>query len=103
VLMIRADYCGNGFSTTRNGIPVDIFDRLNIQRPVDPATMPLEAAWSEVGAICVAHVRVPENTSIEQLEQNCPRLRGRIGPQVCTQSAVEAGQFGEALIFNRSQ
>jgi hypothetical protein len=54
------------------------------------------------GALCVAHVRVPENTNLDRLAATCPRLRGRLGPQHCSEAAAAAGRLGHALMFNRS-
>jgi ADYC domain len=105
VRMVRADYCGNE-GTTRNGMLIDLYDRLGIQRRAKTAGhdgLRFEAAWNTQGAVCVAHTRVPRNITIAGLAQTCPRLRGRIGKEVCTQIKAEAGQFGPALLFNRSK
>ena len=32
VRMVRADYCGDGVGHTRNGTPIDLFDRIGVQR-----------------------------------------------------------------------
>ena len=72
--MVRADYCGDGTATTRDGTAIDIFDPLGIQRSDGPAGMSFEAGWTATGAVCLAHVRIPENTSLDRLRQSCPRL-----------------------------
>ena len=59
VRMVRADYCGDGVGHTRNGTPVDIFDRIGIQRDEVAEGMTLEAAWGPEGAVCVSHTRFP--------------------------------------------
>src|SRR5204863_5686447 len=53
VRMVRADYCGDGRSHTRDGTRIDIWDRLGIQRRAEPADAPelFEAAWSPAGAV----------------------------------------------------
>jgi hypothetical protein len=102
VRMLRADYCGNGQSATRPGVTVDVSDRLGLQQTEAPAA-PFEAAWGREGALCVAHARVPEVMSLERLAQTCPRLKGRLGPEVCAFQAASAGRFGDALIFSRSE
>jgi hypothetical protein len=105
VRLVRADYCG-GHGTTRNGMLIDIYDRIGIQPPADPKATPdlsFEAAWTPKGAVCVAHTRVPENMTLEGLAASCPRLRGRLGPAVCMPEAVLDGRFGQVLLFNRSR
>ncbi len=58
VHMLRADYGGDDRPTTRNGTAVDIYDRFGIQLPAMRPNMNFEAAWSEDGAVCVAHPRI---------------------------------------------
>jgi hypothetical protein len=49
--------------------------------------------------VCVRHVRIKENVSLEELERLHPRLKGRTGT-VCTEDFARAHG---ALLFNRSQ
>jgi ADYC domain len=66
VRLIRADYCGHQ-GTTKDGMLIDIYDRLGIQRPADDAGrsgLRFEAAWNTDGAVCVAHTRVPANITL---------------------------------------
>lgn len=98
VRMVRADYCGDGQATTRDGMAIDIFDRHDIQESEGGAEFRFEAGWSEQGAVCVAHPRVAENIDLEALATHCPRLRGALGNE-CTESRAQA--LG-ALVFNRS-
>lgn len=93
--MARADYCGLGEGTTRNGMPIDFYDVAGIQEPEAESVMPFEAAWGPKGAICVRHTRVPQNLSLDELGKSCPRLAAYLG-ETCDQSAKGA------LMFNRS-
>lgn len=105
VRMVRADYCGNQ-GTTKNGMLIDLYDRLGIQRQAKSAGqdgLRFEAAWDTKGAVCVAHTRVPQNMTIGRLAQTCPRLRGRLGEVACTQIKAESDQLGTSLLFNRSR
>jgi len=97
VRMVRADYAGDGKGTTRDGQPIDPYDRFGIQRPDDVPSMELEAGWNKDGAVCVRHVRVKENVTLAALER-VPRLRGRTG-DICTE---EFARKHGAVIFNRS-
>jgi hypothetical protein len=98
VRLVRADYSGDGKGTTRNGQPIDIYDIAGIQRPgADPAHE-FEAGFSPEGAVCVRHVRVRENTSLEALEAQTPRLKGRTG-DICTEEFARANG---AVLFVRS-
>ena len=104
VRLVRADYCG-GHGTTRDGMLIDIYDAIGINAPApNPAAVGLrfEAAWTTTGAVCVAHTRVPENMSLDELSRECPRLAGRIGELAC--SEANSGHWGEpVLLFNRSR
>jgi hypothetical protein len=54
--LLRADYCGDGTSTTRDGSEVDVWDQLGIQNDDQPSWA-LEAEWSAGGAVCVDRTR----------------------------------------------
>lgn len=97
VRMVRADYAGDGKGTTRDGQPIDLYDRFGIQRSDDDAAFEFEAGWSRDGAVCVRHVRVRDNVTLDELAQR-PSLRGRTGA-VCTEEFARARG---AVIFNRS-
>jgi ADYC domain len=99
IRMVRADYCGNGTATTKDGQVIDIYDDLGIQSHENHAAMDFEAGWTEEGAACVRHVRVKENVSLESLVAACPRLKERVGP-TCTE---EAARSLGARLFNRSR
>lgn len=99
VHMVRADYCGDGEATTRDGTMIDIFDRHGIQTADGGADFRFEAGWSPTGAVCVAHTRIAENVDLEKLAARCPRLRDALGTECNEARAVELG----ALIFNRSR
>lgn len=98
IRMVRADYCGLGEATTRNGMNIDLYDIHETQIPALSPEQSFEAAWGPEGAICVAHVRVKENTSLERLAATCPRLVGKLGP-ICTETSARAAG---ARLFNRS-
>jgi hypothetical protein len=60
--MVRADYCGDGTSHTRDGNRINLYDTLGIQQDTESWTV--EAEWDEHGARCVspinrAHTRRP--------------------------------------------
>ena len=75
VHLLRADYCGDSRGWTRDGTLVDLWDDLGIQTldaGGDPA-FSFEAGWRSDGAVCVAHSRIPEVITLEQLKAYCPR------------------------------
>jgi hypothetical protein len=100
VHMLRADYGGNDKPSTRNGTAVDIYDRFHIQIAAMRPDMSFEAAWSEDGAVCVAHPRIAENITLDELGHRYPHLAGRLGPQACTEEAMR--EMPNAILFNRS-
>jgi ADYC domain len=94
VRLVRADYGGDGVGHTRNGTPIDLFDRIGIQRDEIGPGMTLEAAFAPDGAVCVAHPRLPDLTSLNALVHRYPRLAGHVGED-CDEHAA-------ALLFVRS-
>lgn len=104
VRLVRADYCG-GHGTTRDGMLIDIYDTIGIQDP-DPkaaaAGVRFEAAWTPAGAVCVAHTRVPEHITLEQLSKECPRLQGHLGEEVCSEAQAKL-LFPKVLLYNKSR
>jgi hypothetical protein len=98
VRMVRADYCGDGEGTTRDGMRIDLYDDRGIQQSGSDPTQEFEAGWTAAGAVCVRHVRVKESTSLEGLAVSCPRLRDRLGA-TCTEERARA--LG-ATLFVRS-
>jgi len=99
--MARADYGGDGQPTTRDGTMIDLYDRFGIQTRELDEPMTFEAGWGVNGAVCVAHPRIPENISLEQLAERYPRLKAQLGPVACTEDA--AMRNPAALLFNRSR
>jgi ADYC domain len=94
VRLVRADYCGDGIGHTRDGTPIDIFDKIGIQRDEPAPGMTFEAAWRADGAVCVRHTRLRDVLDSISLAAQCPRLKHSIG-ETCDEAAP-------ALLFNRS-
>ncbi len=99
VHMVRADYCGDGVATTREGTQIDIYDRHGVQRPESGPELRFEAGWAPTGAVCVAHTRIPDNLTLEQLAKSCPRLAAALGERCTEETAAKLG----AVLFNRSR
>src|SRR5262249_61480789 len=99
VRLLRADYCGDGYGSTRNGTLVDIWDDHGIQTgaTADDPAFAFEAGWTADGAVCVAHPRIPENISLEKLKAYCPRLAALAS---CDEGTARGAG---ALLFNRSR
>jgi hypothetical protein len=99
IRMVRADYCGDGVATTKDGQLIDIYDDLGRQKHENEPAMDFEAGWTAEGAVCVRHVRVKENVSLDSLAATCPRLKDRLG-RMCHEGAARS--LG-ARLFNRSR
>lgn len=99
--LARADYCGNGESSTRDGTLIDVYDHVGVQQPEpDMPELVFEAGWTPEGAICVHHTRIPENLTLDDLAQSCPRLApDQIGASCTEAAAIQAG----ALLLVRSR
>lgn len=98
--LVRADYGGDDRATTRDGTVIDVYDRFGIQKPETVDPMPFEAAWGKNGAVCVAHPRIAQNVTLDDLAKAYPRLRNFLGPEACREEAMRG--HPEALLFNRS-
>lgn len=104
VNMVRAAYGGpadgeSGRAWTRDGMRIDIHDRIGIQAADNDPADAFEAGWAPGGATCLAHVRVPENGTLAAVLAAHPRLAALSGPACTEDSAAAAG----ALVFNRSR
>jgi len=55
--MVRADYCGDGVSHTRDGTLIDVYDTAGVMAPGLDRTFRFEAAWGPNGALCVERTR----------------------------------------------
>ena len=76
VRMVRADYCGDGVGHTKNGTPIDLFDRIGVQKDEPAAGMSFEAAFGPDGAACVRRTRWHELLDLDALGRSVPRLPG---------------------------
>lgn len=68
--MVTADYCGDGVGHTRNGTPIDVYDRLGLLQRTSNSGMTFEAAWSVNGMVYLHRTRFPK--TMTQLHQDCP-------------------------------
>jgi len=100
VRMVRADYCGDGTATTKDGTLINLYDKIGIQADEALPGMQFEAGWSDYGATCIARVRIPENVSLDQLVSSCPRLRDIPLGEECTEAVAEGNP--DTLLFDSS-
>jgi hypothetical protein len=100
VHMVRADYGGDGSTSTRNGTLVYVCDRFGVRPCESGAPLAFEAAWGERGATCVARPRIPDLLTLDELGRRFPGLKGSLGPALCTQG--RAARDPAALLYNRS-
>jgi hypothetical protein len=99
VHMVRADYCGDGTATTKEGTAIDVYDRHGVQQPAGGEDFRFEAGWAPTGAVCVNHPRIAQNIDLATLAARCPRLANVLGKQCDEAAAEKAG----AVLFNRSR
>jgi ADYC domain len=76
---------------TRNGTPIDLFDRIGIQADEPAPGMTLEAAWGPDGAVCVNHTRLPEVLTTKAVTAMCP-----------ARVAQRCDEHVPALLYDRS-
>ena len=99
--LVRADYCGDGHSYTRDGTPIDVYDVSGIQTETKDSALTFEAAWGKDGATCVRRPRVPKLESLDALRTACPQRLGadKLG-EPCDPQKARANPL--TLIFNKS-
>ncbi|MDZ8028685.1 MAG: ADYC domain-containing protein [Nostoc sp. DedQUE11] len=100
--MVRADYCGNGQAHTQEGVSIDVYDVLGIQKQTPKSGMVFEAAWQPDGATYINHPRLLNNLS--EIRKECPKkLTGRINENANLSTAKKVQQkWSSALLFNDS-
>jgi hypothetical protein len=100
VRMVRADYCGDDQSHTKNGTFIDLYDVLDIQKRESEyhPDFAFEAGWAPDGAVCVAHIRWSDVVTLTELRQNCPRRF--VQAEACDEASARSKG---ALLFNSSR
>jgi hypothetical protein len=93
--MVRADYCGNGLSHTKNGTTIDVYDPLGIQDRANVAGFSMEAEWRHDGAHCISHTRWtkasdnhPYSTDLAYIQATCPSRLKANNPGECSNEAT---------------
>ena len=68
---LRADYFGDGTAHTVDGTLINMYDGLGIRLDSEP--WPIEAEWTEHGAVCVSQTRIPTEQTFAQplLAEDC--------------------------------
>ncbi|MBM1646208.1 hypothetical protein JQV27_15940 [Sulfitobacter mediterraneus] len=93
IRMVRADYCGTGHGTTRDGTPIDVWDRKGINTSSDVQDMLHEADWDADGAITIYRTRF--QAGLDYVLKNCPdRLAQRQGTsEIGRETLLSNGSF----------
>ena len=85
VRAVRADWCGDGRSATKDGNLINLYDRQQVQ--VDTETWPGEAEWSAAGATCLNKTRVATGQTRGELFPECAKIKQK---DVCGNSFTQA-------------
>jgi len=97
--MIRADYCGNGQTHTKDGTWIDVYDRFGIQKREPRPDVPerFEAAWGPTGATYLTVGRWTDD--VDSIVRECPeKLKGRVGPSRSPEQI--AHEFPETMLYD---
>ena len=85
--MIRADYCGDGTSSTVNGVGIHVLDQLGIQEEALDLDYAVEAEWGPDGATCLNLA----NTRLSDVTPDC-------APPPCGESFASGGVLQSGTI-----
>lgn len=96
VRMLRADYCGNGRSHTRDGTLINFYDRIGIETSEPREALKFEAAWDADGAVCLRKTRISAIAKAADVRAACPLKN------IPHCSEAQAMSLPGALIFNES-
>jgi hypothetical protein len=97
--MMRADYCGDGGSYTKEGTFISAWDNRQIALPTPVKPLVFEAAWSRRGMICSARLRW-EEAQIKAPRPECLKKNPR--PRCSSAEAAAPFALGQPIIFNDS-
>jgi hypothetical protein len=99
VRMVRADYCGIGYSMTEIGTEVSPSDVYGINGWA-VATVDTEAIWGPDGALCVSHPRLDsEYANANDIKKVCEDLGGHI-PKECD-AGSDYSDWTDALFWTK--
>jgi hypothetical protein len=79
--MLRADYCGDGMATTRDGTLIDVTDNFGFESSAMASSWLFEAEWGSDGATCITNTRWPTSAGVDTdkglkvkkyLAEHCP-------------------------------
>lgn len=92
--MMRADYCGNGDTFTKDGTFISVWDNRAVSNREKVAEMSFEAAWDERGAVCFARPR---------WDTKRPDCKTGRAPQRCDSADTAMSLFRNTpLVFDES-
>jgi ADYC domain len=95
--MMRADYCGNGDSYTKDGTFIALWDNRNFAAKTPREPLQFEGAWTPTGLACSARLRWSEE------EVGAPEcLRDRPRPRCNSAEEAQSLFPGVPLVFNDS-
>lgn len=99
VRVVRADYCGNGFSFTKPGNAIQLADIFGVSDFGSPGSKN-EAIWDKTGAFCVDAPRwSSEYPDAKSVQKVCEEL-GAEPPKVCDVD-VDLGATGDAMFWSK--
>jgi ADYC domain len=106
---VRADYCGNGTSHTRDGTVINLWDNIPAPGPLQTRAtgtgMLFEAGWSTSGAVCLSRDRWTLGGPL--IAGGCPNrlvvpILGLLGGTVCDLLVLLGLNPQDARVFNES-
>lgn len=120
--LARADYCGNGYSWTKDGTTINMWDAIGPdvvmkieadERYNEAGGFLFEAGWDEGGARCLSHYRwydLPEGFAADQCPERLrhpeykppPEDKDQLGPTVCD-SQEESELSWPTFLYDKSK
>jgi hypothetical protein len=94
--MMRADYCGDGGSYTKDGTFISVWDNRDIATEIHREPLVFEAAWNKNGMVCSARPRWNEKAI------RAPKCLQSKSRPICNSAKEAAALSKDPLVFNDS-
>lgn len=98
VRVVRADYCGNGYSFTKPGLAIQLRDIYGVS-DFQWAGSKDEAVWDDSGAFCVGEPRYSNYPDADVIQHECEAM-GAVPPKKC-EEGMDLGSVANSMFWSK--